>query len=349
MAQGRSSRPPLPPPGGWIVIAPDRGDHGGRLDQVLRRHLAHAGLSRTRLQALVDDGQVRVNGRQATRAAQRVAAGDRVEVRTPPRRVRAVPQPEDLALTVLYEDDDLLAVDKPPGLVVHPSYKHAAGTLMNALLWHAQGWPAGTRPALVQRLDRHTSGVLLVAKRPDVHAALQRAMFARKVDKDYLAVVWGRVSPPRGTIDLALDRDPWDRRRVMVTDRGGQPSRTQYERLALSRGRRRGLTLLRCRLLTGRMHQIRVHLAAKGWPIVGDPAYGQPPAEPLTDATLDAIARGFGRQALHAWRLALTHPVTGAPLVVESPLPGDMSALLAAAGLASGDQVPSGRSRTTQM
>jgi 23S rRNA pseudouridine1911/1915/1917 synthase len=167
-------------------------------------------------------------------------------------------------------------------------------------------------------------------------------MFARRIDKDYLAVVWGRVSPPRGTIDLALDRDPWDRRRVMVTDRGGQPSRTQYERLARSRGPRRGLALLRCRLLTGRMHQIRVHLAAKGWPIVGDPAYGGAPEERLADAALDAAARGFGRQALHAWRLALAHPVTGAALVVESPVPGDMRALLAAAGLSP----PSGASPT---
>ena len=136
---------------------------------------------------------------------------------------------------MLYEDDDLLAINKPAGLVVHPSYKNARGTLMNGVLALAREWPAGSKPGLLGRLDKHTSGVVLITKRGQVHAALQRAMDARRIDKDYLAVVWGKPSPARGTIDLALDRDPWDRRRITVTDRGGQPSVTRYERLGTSR------------------------------------------------------------------------------------------------------------------
>lgn len=317
-----------------LVVEADRGDAGTRLDRVLGRHLGRtATLSRTRLQRLIDLGRVLVNGQPARRAAARVAAGDRIEVVAPPRRPRVVPAPEPLPLDILYEDADLLAVNKPAGLIVHPTYKHAEGTLLNALLWHARDWPEGDRPLLVQRLDRHTSGLLLVARRPAVHAALQRAMHARRIDKDYLAVVWHRPEPPRGVIDLALDRDPWDRRRVMVTDRGGRQSRTAYTRLATSRGRQRGLSLLACRLLTGRTHQIRVHLAARGWPLVGDPAYGAPPARTIADDTLDAQARRFGRQALHAWRVRLSHPSTGAPLALEAAVPDDLAALLARAGL----------------
>lgn len=318
-----------------LVVDADRGDAGARLDHVLLRHLGRtAGVSRTRLQRLIDAGRVLVNGRPARRPAARVAAGDRLEVSAPAARVRAVPEPEALPLDVLYEDGDLLAVNKPAGLVVHPTYRNTQGTLINALLWHGRDWPSGDRPLLVQRLDRQTSGLLLVARRPAVHAALQRAMSARRIDKDYLAVVWNRPEPPRGVIDLALDRDPWDRRRVMVTDRGGRQSRTAYTRLATSRGARRGLSLVACRLITGRTHQIRVHLAARGWPIVGDPTYGTPPARAIADAALDAHARGFARQALHAWRVRFTHPVTGVSLALDAPLPADLAALAGQAGLA---------------
>ena len=194
-------------PSAWRTISLDRGDHGVRVDRVLLRHLRNErGTSRNRIQKWVDAGDVLVNGVPADRPAWRVQEGDDLRVRLAPAPARARPAAEAMALDVLFEDDHLLAVNKPAGLVVHPSYKNTAGTLINGVLARAQSWPAGSKPALVGRLDKQTSGVVLVAKRPEIQAALQRAMDARRVDKDYLAVVWGKPTPMRGTIDLALDR-----------------------------------------------------------------------------------------------------------------------------------------------
>jgi 23S rRNA pseudouridine1911/1915/1917 synthase len=234
-----------------------------------------------------------------------------------------------MPLCAVYEDEWLLALDKPPGLVVHPTYKNWEGTLLHALLWQAQGWSEGRRPHLVSRLDKDTSGLLLVAKTPEVHAALQG-----KVEKDYLAVVYGRTLGPKGRIDLGILPDPGDRRRMTTARTGGRPSATLWERLA--EAEREPLTLLRCRLLTGRTHQIRVHLRAARLPIVGDPIYGTPEApgwKRIGDPALAELCRGFPRQALHAWRLAFLHPVTGAPLEIMAPVPPDLAGLLAAAGL----------------
>jgi 23S rRNA pseudouridine1911/1915/1917 synthase len=197
---------------------------------------------------------------------------------------------------------------------------------MNALLWLARSWPHGHRPTLVGRLDKLTSGLVLVARTPTAHAALQRALASRASEKDYLAMVCGRVNVARGTIALPLARDPRDRRRVVVSP-AGVPSVTRFERLARSRAWPGGLSLVRCRLMTGRMHQIRVHLAARGWPIVGDVKYG-PESGSAIDPALAAAMRQFPRQALHAWRLAFMHPMTRQPLRVEAPLPADMSALM---------------------
>jgi 23S rRNA pseudouridine1911/1915/1917 synthase len=301
------------------TITLDRGDVGVRVDRVLLRHLADVpGVSRTRIQSWIEDGAVRVNGRAAPRAAWRLAAGDVVQVDLPERHRREPMRPEPGALDILYEDDHLLAVNKPAGLVVHPSYRHASGTLMNAIIAHAAG------ATLIHRLDKHTSGLVLAAKARAVHSAIQRAMARNEVSKEYLAIVLGKPSPARGTIDLALDRDPWDTRRVIVRDRGGVPSITKYERLAWSPP----LALLCCRLVTGRMHQIRVHLAARGWPIVGDATYG-PPRYPLfAHADAEGAARNFARQALHAWRMRLVHPVTRENLTLEAPLPADLRSLL---------------------
>lgn len=319
----------------WRAIAIDRGDYRMRLDRVLLRHLKdETGVSRNRIQTWIDAGDVLVNGAPAARAAWRVQQGDDLQVRVAPRRPRPRPSAEPLPLDVLYEDEDLLALNKPAGLVVHPSYKNATGTLINGVLALAEGWPAGSRPSLLGRLDKHTSGVVLVTKRAPLHAALQKAMTARRVDKHYLAVVWGKPAPARGSIDLALDRDPWDRRRITVMDRGGQPSVTKYERLATVAPSAPGgsaFSVVGCQLVTGRMHQIRVHLAAKGWPIVGDAAYGGRPS-PAIGPGGDA-ARAFPRQALHAWRLTFRHPASGVELSIVAPPPEDMRSLARALGL----------------
>ena len=327
----------------WRDVPVDRGDIGLRLDLVLLRHLGHEpGVSRARIQKWITAGRVTVNGAPAPRIAWRVAEGDRLTLDAREIRTRAKPRAEEMPLDVLFEDAHLIALNKPAGVVVHPSYKHTAGTLINALLWHAARWPSGDAPALLTRLDKLTSGVLLVAKRREVVAALQREMKAERIHKDYLAVVHGRPRPPRGTIDLALDRDPWDRRKVTVTDRGGQRAVTKYEvldgpagdgdrqaadREAGTHGAVEGdvatpCSLLRCRLVTGRMHQIRVHLAHKGWPLVGDGVYGRAGDVPA-----------FPRQALHAWRVSLTHPVTHEPLTVTAPVPADLRTLMESLGL----------------
>jgi 23S rRNA pseudouridine1911/1915/1917 synthase len=223
---------------------------------------------------------------------------------------------------VLYEDEHLLALDKPAGVVVHPTYRHAGGTLMNALLWHAREWADGRRPSLVGRLDKLTSGILIVAKSAAVHAALQRELTSRRSEKDYLAVVYGRVNAARGAIEFRLAVDGNDRRRMVASSRDGVPSLTRFVRI--SRGTE--LSLLRCRLVTGRRHQIRVHLAARGWPIVGDTTYATAGAKERTGWT-------FPRQALHAWRVAFTHPITRERLALEAPVPLDLKALIADAGL----------------
>jgi 23S rRNA pseudouridine1911/1915/1917 synthase len=314
----------------WRTIDLDRGDHGVRVDLVLLRHLRRdeRGISRNRIQKWIDAGDVLVNGAPPSRSSWRVQAGDAVQVRLPDLQPRARPAAQAMSLDVIYEDDDMLAINKPAGLVVHPSYKNAGGTLMNGVLEQAKAWPEGSRPGLLGRLDKYTSGVVVIAKRPAIHAAMQRAMDARRIDKEYLAIVWGKPTPLRGTIDLALDRDPWDRRRITVTDRGGQPSVTKYERLANSPS----FSLVRCRLITGRTHQIRVHLSAKGWPIVGDAVYGRK-RRAGAPMPLDEVAAAFPRQALHAWRLSLRQPVTNAAIEIVAPLPDDMAQLAAALGV----------------
>ena len=272
----------------WRAIQVDRGDHGVRVDRVLLRHLRdEKRISRNRIQKWIDAGDVLVNGAAPPRAAWRIQSGDELQVRVRAIPVRARPAPESLHLDVLYEDDDLIAINKPAGLVVHPSYRNTTGTLMNGLLALAEDWPKGSTPALLGRLDKLTSGIVLVTKRSAIYASLQRAMAANRIDKDYLAIVCGKPSPLRGTIDLALDRDPWDRRRVTVTDRGGQRSVTKYERLATTGA----FSTVRCRLITGRTHQIRVHLAAKRWPIVGDATYGSLSIRLTTSAEASVVKK----------------------------------------------------------
>jgi 23S rRNA pseudouridine1911/1915/1917 synthase len=220
-------------------------------------------------------------------------------------RERRRPEPEPVALTILYEDDAIIALDKPAGMVVHPTYKNTSGTLLNGVLWRFRDRPT-LQPGILTRLDKGTSGIVLVALTPALHARMQK----QRMQKEYLAVVAGMPDPPRGAITLPLARAAEDRRRVVVTG-GGAPCETRYEVLSHDDDR----AVVRCEPITGRTHQIRVHLAAIGCPVVGDAVYGQPN---------EAIAR----QALHAWRLSLAHPVTRERLQLESPLPPDIRALV---------------------
>ena len=222
---------------------------------------------------------------------------------------RPPPEPEPVDISILYEDDSLIAIDKPPGLVVHPTYRNWSGTLLNGLLWHVRARP-GVQPSIITRLDKDTSGVVLVALTPEVHARVQRDAIAGRVRKQYLAVVRGTPAPDRGSITLPLGRSPDDRRRVVVTP-AGQQCHTAYEVLSSANGR----SVVRCELLTGRTHQIRVHLAALGYPIVGDRVYGE--ADPSVP-----------RQALHARRVSLPDPVTRETLEFESAVPQDLRDLI---------------------
>lgn len=316
------------------MLTADRGDAGRRIDHVLRRHLTDvAEASRTRVQSWIDGGRVTINGRVVLRPAARTAAGDIVAINLPLLTPRLPMAAEQTPVCVLHEDEHLLVVSKPAGVVVHPTHRHLTGTMMNALLWYARAWPSGERPSIVGRLDKLTSGLLVVAKTPGIHADLQRGWAGERTRKDYLALVYGRMNPTTGEIRLALRRDPGDRRRVVASTTLGAPSVTAFERLARATAPRVGLSLVRCRLITGRTHQIRVHLAASGWPIVGDPVYGAPRWREIAEPTLASTVKAFGRQALHAWRIAFTHPLTGLTLHVEAPPPPDLANLLAAASL----------------
>ncbi len=321
------------------VVTADRGDAGLRLDLVLRRHLTDLdAATRTRVQTWIENGQVTVNGAPIRRAAARTALGDVVTVVLPAIVPRIAMAAEDMSLNVLYEDDHLLALDKPAGMVVHPSYKNAAGTILNALLWRARAWSPGQRPSLVGRLDKGTSGILVVAKTAAMHAALQRTMASSDSEKDYLVVVYGRVKAARGEIKLRLGRDPLDRRRRVASSTVGAPSLTRFERLAYVAAPCVGLSFLRCRLVTGRRHQIRAHLMARNWPPVGDTVYGEPRWAMIDDPVLAATLRAFPRPALHAWRLAFVHPVTHhRRVLLEAPLPQDFDNLLTAAGFSPPD------------
>jgi 23S rRNA pseudouridine1911/1915/1917 synthase len=282
------------------------------------------------VQSWIQGGQVTVNGRLVRRNAVRAALGDVVTVALPdlaPRRVMAA---EEATLNIVHEDDDLLVINKPAGMVVHPAYRNTSGTVMNALLWRARDWPTAPRPqrpSIVGRLDKGTSGIVVVAKSAAVHAALQCVMGSAETEKDYLAVVYGRVNTARGDIDARLARDPRDRR-MIVASPAGAPSLTRFARLDRVAAPRAGLSLLRCRLVTGRTHQVRVHLAWRGWPLVGDRTYGKPHWRRVEDPALAAVLAAFPRQALHAWRIAFTHPTERGRVVLEAPVPADMERLL---------------------
>jgi 23S rRNA pseudouridine1911/1915/1917 synthase len=307
-------------PASRIVVTVPAEAAGERLD----RFLASASAVGTRSQAklLIDAGRVRVDG-VVRKSAHVVHPGMRVEVEAPPAERSSRIDAEPIALTVLYEDEHLLAIDKPPGMVVHPAPGARRGTLVNALA-HRLGALAGVgqpdRPGIVHRLDRDTSGVLLVARSAPALEALARQFRERTVEKRYLAVVRGSLQPASGTIDRAVGRHPRERKRMSVHSRRGRRAVTRWAVVE----RFPGATLVRLAPETGRTHQLRVHMAALGHPIVGDRVYGARRSRPA------AAPVAMARQALHAEEIRFAHPVSGRRLTVRASVPPDLEALLAA-------------------
>jgi 23S rRNA pseudouridine1911/1915/1917 synthase len=285
----------------------DAAGHGLRLDKLLA--LAAAEFSRNHLQALVEAGHVRVDGRVCTHNARRLRSGQAVDVTLVPTAESLAFRPQAMVLHILFEDEHVLVIDKPAGLVVHPAAGNWSGTLLNGLLAHHAGAARLPRAGIVHRLDKDTSGVMVVGKSLEAATALVRDIAARVVQRQYQAIAWGAVEAAQQRIDAPIGRDPAQRTRMAIVA-GGRPAQTDVERVAV----REGFSALRCRLHTGRTHQIRVHLAWRGHPLVADALYGGRPALGLT------------RQALHACRLAFEHPVTRAPLAFDCAAPADFAA-----------------------
>jgi 23S rRNA pseudouridine1911/1915/1917 synthase len=315
-----------------VAIAPE--DAGARLDRALQRRLPD--LSRSRLKQLIVDGRVAdAAGRLLRDPAQRAVAGAGLVVTLPP-PAEATPAAQALALAVRFEDPHLIVIDKPAGLVVHPAPGNPEGTLVNALLAHCGPSLAGIggvrRPGIVHRLDKDTSGLLVAAKTEAAHHALSQDFAQHRIERAYLALVRGVPAPPAGEIAGNIGRSPLNRKKMAVVPAGrGKPAVTRY-RVVRRFGPQQAdiAALVECRLLTGRTHQVRVHLAHIGHPLIGDPLYGgragRRPAR-AGDAAGDIAA--FPRQALHAARLGFTHPLSGEWLVFDSKLPLDMAGLLA--------------------
>jgi 23S rRNA pseudouridine1911/1915/1917 synthase len=314
------------------VLAPPAAT-GQRVDRFFAEQIP--ALSRSRVKTLIEAGHASRDGSRITEASEPVRPGALYRL-CPPAPVPATPRPQAIAFPILYEDADLLVLDKPPGLVVHPAPGNQEGTLVNALLAHCgdslPGIGGERRPGIVHRLDKDTSGVMVVAKTESALAALSAAFAARDLDRAYLALCWGLPTPTAGEIEGAIGRDPRERKRMALVARGGKPALTRYRTLGHYQA---AVALLEVRLATGRTHQIRVHLASRGHPVVGDPVYLR--RIPAGARTLDEPVRrsllDFPRQALHAARLGFTHPRTGAALSFCTPPPADMLALLDRLGL----------------
>jgi 23S rRNA pseudouridine1911/1915/1917 synthase len=307
----------------FLEVIADASVDGVRLDRALAALLP--GHSRSNLARLIDEGRVTVDGAAVTRSSVRLASGQRVVIEVPPPKPSATVS-QDLPLEVLYEDADIAVIAKPAGLVVHPSAGHSDNTLVNALLFHVKdlsGVGGELRPGIVHRLDRETSGVMIVAKSDAAHRFLTEVWNTDRVRKEYLALVYGTPDPESGTIDRPVGRDPKDRKRMAVVA-GGRKAMTDYRLLE----RMRGVSLLQCTLRTGRTHQIRVHLKSIGHPIVGDPTYSGPQWRGIPDKRLQKVLASFPRQALHAQRITLPHPTSGAQMTFEAPLPEDLRMLI---------------------
>ncbi len=295
----------------------DEAGHGQRLDKWLVALAPE--FSRNHLQSLIERGHVQINGQVATSASRKLQAGQRVQVELQPTAESRAFRAEPLALNIVFEDEHLMVLDKPPAMVVHPAAGNWSGTVMNGLLAHHPVAATLPRAGIVHRLDKDTSGLMVVGKTLEAVTALSRMIAAREVHREYLALTHGRV-PEQMTVDAPLRRDPASRVKMAVLS-SGKPSRTDVYGLAQTEIENRSYSAVHCVLHSGRTHQIRVHLASKGYPLVSDALYGGAPAF------------GLARQALHAARLSFAHPIQGRPLVFDAPLPQDLANSWALAGL----------------
>ncbi len=312
-------------------LSVDVGHAGERLDKLLA--LSMPEVSRSRLKQWIEDGAVRVNGAQV-RPRHAVGAGDLIELDPQPAPDAAAYTPEPMALAIVHEDDTILVVDKPPGLVVHPAAGHWSGTLLNGLLAHVPALGGVPRAGIVHRLDAGTSGLMVVAKTLAAQTDLVRQLQARTVQREYWAIVLGEPRR-RGTIDAPIGRDPRNPLRFRVSHAASaRPARTHYSRVATTQENGVALSWLACRLETGRTHQIRVHCEYLGHPLIGDPVYRRRLPAPAPDVPW----RAFPRQALHACRLGLVHPSTGETVAWFRAPPSDLADLMQSLGFAPTDR-----------
>jgi 23S rRNA pseudouridine1911/1915/1917 synthase len=313
-------------------ITAEAADAGGRLDRLLAAALPR--LSRSRLQALIAEGCVSTGGTAITTASQKVKAGQKFSLIVPETRPVAL-EGQAIPLEIRHEDADLIVLEKPAGLVVHPAAGNPDKTLVNALIAHCgSGLKGGltgiggeARPGIVHRLDKDTSGLMVAAKSEAAHHGLVEQFAARTIERAYWALVWGLPQPAEGAITGNIGRSPRNRKKMAVLARGGRPAVTRYRvREVLADGR---ASLVECRLLTGRTHQIRVHLSARGHPVIGDPLYGRSPARRLAGlpATAQRLLQDLDRQALHAEVLGFIHPTTGESVKFLSQLPEKITQL----------------------
>ncbi|GJL91700.1 RluA family pseudouridine synthase [Hyphococcus sp.] len=330
---------------GAYFLCVDAGAAGGRLDKWLSEQIPD--ITRTRIKALIEDGALTRDGDVVSSASWKLREGEEYRL-TPPPLVDPEPLAEDIPLDVIYEDKDLIIVNKPAGLVVHPAPGAWSGTLVNALIHHCgdslSGIGGARRPGIVHRIDKETSGLLVVAKHDTAHQGLSAAFSAHDIDRVYEAIAVGAPRPGVGTIDAALGRSVRDRTKMAVVDleayHGARHAVTHYkvvEAFGRARAKLKGdalASLIECTLETGRTHQIRVHLSHIGCPLIGDQVYGRgpglsgmKPGEAVTDHAIETI-RNFKRQALHARVLGFAHPITGETLRFEAPAPDDFQILL---------------------
>lgn len=285
-------------------------------------------LSRGRISDLIGQGNVFFKGEAVTARDRKIAAGEVYRI-VLPKPIDAVPQAQEIPLEVIYEDNDLLVLNKPAGMVVHPAAGNREGTLVNALLAHCRDSLSGIggviRPGIVHRLDKETSGLMVVAKNDAAHNGLSSQFAVHSLERCYLALIWGRLSPSAGVIETQIGRSPVNRKKMAVVVSGGKRAETHYQMMATYAGG--AISLVECSLKTGRTHQVRVHMTALGHPLVGDKTYGKTPKAAQRSEALK-IAAAFPRQALHSYKMSFEHPVTGKIMRFEIPLPPDMQELV---------------------